>query len=108
MKPDKVVFLDNSLEKSFESLPEKDPLKKGLIKAIKDIQENVSCGRNVVKKLIPKSLINKYKINNIWIYNLPNSWRLLYSITPTQEIEIIAAVLCWMDHKEYERLFKFT
>ncbi|MBN1185864.1 MAG: hypothetical protein JXB49_26520 [Bacteroidales bacterium] len=108
MKPEKVVFLDSNLQVSFESLSNKDPLKKGLTKAIRDIQEDASCGRNVKKKLIPKKLLEKYKINNLWIYNLPNSWRLIYSIAPTHEIQIIAAILCWMNHKEYERLFKFT
>jgi hypothetical protein len=108
MKPEKVVFLDDTLQDSFETLSDKDPVKKGLVKAIKDIQDDASCGRNVKKNLIPKSLIEKYNISNVWIYNLPNSWRLLYSITPTHEIKIIAAILCWMNHKEYERLFHFT
>ena len=108
MKAQKVTFLDENLQESFENIADKDPLKKGLVKAIKNIQEDTSCGRNVIKKLIPKTLIEKFKVNNVWIYNLPNSWRLLYSITPTNEIEIIAVILCWMNHKEYERLFNFT
>lgn len=108
MKPEKVVFVDTTLQESFENLPENDPLKKGLTKAIKDIRQDASCGRNVRKKLIPKNLIEKYKINNLWVYNLPKSWRLLYSITPTNEIQIIAAILSWMNHKEYERLFNFS
>ena len=49
MKPEKVVFLDDSLQKSFNELKEDDPIKKGLKKAIKDIQENVFCGRSVKK-----------------------------------------------------------
>jgi hypothetical protein len=107
MKPEKVVFVDKELEISFNELSEKDPLKKSLIRAIKEIQENCFCGRNVKKELIPKKLIDKYQINNLWIYNLQSAWRLLYSITSTKEIEIIAAVLDWMDHKDYERLFGF-
>ncbi len=107
MKSEKVIFVDETLENSFNELSEKEPLKKALIKAIKEIKENVFCGRNVKKKLIPKELINKYKINNLWIYNLPFAWRLLYSITPSKDIKIIAALLDWMNHKDYERLFKF-
>ena len=38
------------------------------------------CGRSVKKKLIPKNLIKKYKLDNLWIYNLRKDWRLLYSI----------------------------
>jgi len=107
MKPEKVIFVDGDLEESFNELSESDSLKKALKKAIKDIQENVFCGRNVKKKLIPREFSRKYGIDNLWIYNLPSSWRLLYSITPSEEIRIIAAILDWMNHKDYERLFKF-
>jgi len=107
MKPDKVVFIDESLENAFNSLTENDPTKKALIKAIRDIKENCYCGRNVKKKLIPKKLIEKHGINNLWIYNLPSAWRLLYSLTNSGEIELIAVVLDWMNHKDYEKLFKF-
>ena len=107
MKSEKVIFVDENLEDSFNNLSDKDPLKKSLIRAIKNIQENVFCGRNVKKKLIPRNLIDKYLIDNLWIYNLPDGWRLLYSITPSKDIKIIAAVLSWMNHKDYERLFNF-
>jgi hypothetical protein len=106
MKPEKVIFADESLERSFVRLNETDPLKKGLIKAIKEVQENSFVGRNVKKNLIPKEIIKKYNINNLWIYNLPNGWRMLYVLT-SSEIRIIAVVLDWMNHKDYERLFKF-
>jgi len=107
MKPDKVVFVDTDLENSFNDMPENDPIKRGIIRAIRMIQENFSCGRNVKKELIPKKLVDKYSITNLWIYDLPNGWRLLYSMAPGGEIEIIAAILDWMDHKDYERLFGF-
>ncbi len=107
MKAHKIIFIDNSLEKTFNDLPEKDSIKKALKRAIVDIKNNCYAGRNVKKKLIPRKLINKYKINNLWIYNLPSGWRLLYSITSPEKVEIIAVILDWMDHKDYERLFKF-
>lgn len=107
MKPDKVVFVDSDLEDSFNGMSDKDPIKKGIVRAIKSIQENFACGRNVKKELIPKKLIDNYSLTNLWIYDLPNGWRLLYSVTSGGEIEIIAAVLDWMDHKDYERLFGF-
>jgi len=106
MKPDKVIFVDESLEDVFNNLSEKDPLKKALIKAIRNIKEDCYCGRQVKKKLIPKEYTLKYKINNLWIYNLPSSWRLLYSLT-NSEIELIAALLDWMNHRDYEKLFGF-
>lgn len=107
MKSDKVVFVDEELEKCFNELPESDPIKRGIIRAIGNIQENAWAGRNVKKELIPKKLIDKYHLTHLWIYDLPNGWRLLYSVTGN-EIEIIAAILDWMDHKDYGRLFGFN
>ena len=107
MKAHKVIFVDKSLEQTFNNLSDKDPLKKALTRAIKTIKENCYCGRQVKKILIPRNLIEKYGINNLWVYNLPDSWRLLYALTPGKELKIIAALLDWMDHKNYERLFKF-
>lgn len=103
----KVNFTDLELKKTFEELEKSDPrLYKEIVKAINDICQNSFCGRNVKKELIPKDLIQKYKISNLWIYNLRKDWRLLYSLGK-DEVELIAVILDWMDHKDYERLFRF-
>lgn len=103
MKPERVVFIDDNLQETFDELRDDDPIKKGLKKAIKEISENVFAGRNVKKKLIPKKFSN---LSNLWIYNLPSAWRLIYSIAPN-EVEIVAVVLDWLDHKDSEKLFGF-
>lgn len=103
----KVIFKDEELKETFEELEEKDKrLHKEIEKALNDICRDFTCGRNVKKKLIPKNLIKKYQINNLWIYNLRKDWRLIYSVS-SDKVEVIAIVLDWMNHKEYERLFKF-
>ena len=103
-----VKFGDENLKKAFESLRDSDPdLYEQIDKATDEIKKNVFCGRNVRKKLIPKSLTQKYGFNNLWIYNLRSGWRLLYSVTSPDKVEIFAIVLEWMSHKDYERLFKF-
>lgn len=107
MNPEKVVFVDDKLEKAFRSLKDNDPLKKSITKAIKDIQKDCFCGRNVKKQLIPRKFVQKYGVSNLWICNCLSSWRLIYSLTESRGIEVIAVVLDWMDHKKYERLFKF-
>ena len=78
MNVEKVIFVDDELERLFDNFDENNPIKKSLKRAIKNIYENPFCGRNVRKKLIPK----KYCTNNLWIYNLPNAWRLIYAIAP--------------------------
>ena len=87
-------------------MSEYDPVKRGIVRAIKNIREDAFIGRNVRKELIPRKLVSMYSLNNLWIYDLPNGWRLLYSLKDN-EIELIAAVLDWMNHKDYERLFNF-
>jgi len=102
-----IDFADLSIKKAFEELTETNKeLHKHLIRAFNDILENAFCGRAVKKRLIPKGYLKKY--DNLWIYNLPDAWRLLYSIKSPNKIEIISVVLDWMNHKDYERLFRFT
>jgi len=103
----RVIFADKELRESFEGLKLNDErLYKEIEEALKIIKQNAFFGRNVKKRLIPKKLIQKYEIDNLWIYNLRKDWRLLYTIT-NNEIEVLAIVLDWMNHKDYERLFKF-
>lgn len=57
------------------------------------------------KKLIPKDY-KKYGIDNLWKYDLPNGWRLMYSVA-NDEVKIISIVLEWLDHKNYEKRFGY-
>lgn len=103
----KVRFVDEKLKDAFEKVKQSDQrLFKELEKAFNDICQNGYVGRNVKKKLIPRGLIQKYQINNLWIYNLSKDWRLIYTLAG-DEIEVLAIVLDWMNHKDYEKLFKF-
>lgn len=100
-----VSFADLKLKKAWEKVEiENKDLFKQLLRAKKDLEENAFCGIQIPKKLTP----NKYQyVENLWKYNLPNAWRLLYTITTPDKIEIISVILDWIDHKKYERLFKF-
>ena len=103
----RVIFASKELKNAFEDLKEKDErLRKEIENALRFIKQDAFFGRNVKKKLIPKELKQRYNLNNLWIYNLRKDWRLLYTITDN-EVEILAIVLDWMDHKEYEKLFHF-
>ena len=107
IKPaDAVVFADNQLEIRFLSLPEDDWLKKALRRVIENFKYNVFCGEAIKKQLIPKEYIQKYGINNLMWYQLPNAWRLVYSIV-MNEGKIIALIIEYFDHKNYERRFSY-
>ena len=105
--PSKIKFVDKNLKNAFLKLKKEDPLLyKWLERAFKDIEENAFCGIQIPKKLIPKEYLKKYNIHNLWKYDLPQAWRLLYSIE-SDGYWVISIILEWLDHKSYERRFKY-
>lgn len=110
MKSIYVGFIDKKLKKEFEDLKSKkfqdQELYKFIDGAMDDMKKNPSCGIKIPKKLWPRVYIQKYKITNLWKYDLPNGWRLIYTID-TDEIKILSIILEWLNHKEYERKFKY-
>jgi len=108
-KSDGIDFADISIKKALEKTEKIDKeLYKHLKRAFDDILENAFCGIQIPKKLIPAEYSKKFKpLNNLWKYNLPNAWRLIYTIKSPNKIEIISVILDWMNHKDYERLFNF-
>ena len=107
IKPSKFVFISDELEESFNAMREDDFVKKAIKRAIQDLKQNTFSGMQVPKRLIPKEYVRKYNINNLWKYDLPKGWRLMYTVTADNEVELISAILEWFDHKEYERRFKY-
>ena len=104
-----IYFADDKTRKKYESLSTMEEFKdlyKFIQRAFDDILEKPDCGVVISKKLIPQEYIKKYGINNLYKYDLPNAWRLLYSLGK-EGIEVIAIILDWCSHKEYERIFKY-
>ncbi|MFH1257261.1 MAG: hypothetical protein V1494_08305 [Candidatus Diapherotrites archaeon] len=74
----------------------------GLIKA------NIHYGDPIGKDLIPKEYKEKYGINNLFRVELPNYWRMLYSLTNDEnKIEIIAFILDLINHDQYNKKFGY-
>ena len=107
IKPSKVIFADDKVEKEFYGLDDNDEVKKYVKRAIMDIKVNAFCGIPIPKRLIPEEYAKKYGVKNLWKYDLPDGWRLVYSITTPNKIEIISIILEWFDHPEYERRFGY-
>jgi Txe/YoeB family toxin of Txe-Axe toxin-antitoxin module len=106
----RVSFADVSLKKAFESLKdgkhEDKQLANFILRAIKDLKENPLCGIKIPSKLWPKEYIKKYEITNLRKYDLPDGWRLIYTIEGN-ELEIISILIEWFNHKEYEKRFGY-
>lgn len=108
--PSKIQFANEKVKAAFERLKngkdDEHMLYEWLVRAFSDIENNAFCGIQIPKKLIPEIYLKKYSIKNVWKYNLPNAWRLLYSVE-SQKIVVISIVLEWLDHKSYERRFNY-
>jgi hypothetical protein len=76
--------------------------KKDLIKA------NPHYGEPISKKLIPLEYVAKYGITNLFRVELPNYWRMLYTLVNNDtQVEIIAFVLDMIDHPTYDKKFGY-
>ena len=63
-------------------------------------------GIQIEKMKIPSSYVQQYGVNNLWKINLPNYWRMIYTITGN-ELEIISILLEFMNHDTYNKIFGY-
>ena len=105
-----IEFADERVKSSFEELKdsrtEDKKLHKWICRAFEDLEDNAFCGIQISKKLIPKVYFEKYGIDNLWKYDLPGAWRLIYSVANGQ-VCVLSIILEWMSHKDYERRFNY-
>ena len=108
--PSTIRFADDKIKEAFYKLENGDNQEKELFKlinqAMDNIEKNAFCGIQIPKKLIPKEYSQKYEVTNLWKYDLPRGWRLVYSIV-RDEVVVVSLVLEWFDHKGYERRFNY-
>lgn len=71
------------------------------------IKSNVHYGDPISKELIPEEYKKKYGVTNLFRVELPCFWRMLYTLTNDEEVEIIAFVLDIIDHDEYNKKFGY-
>ncbi len=64
-------------------------------------------GNPVAKKLIPREYIMKHGISNLFRVELPLFWRMLYTLTKEDDIQVIAIVMDICCHQDYNRKFGY-
>lgn len=105
-----VAFINKKIKEDLELLKkgkfEDKELFKFIDRAMDDLKKDPTCGTKIPRKLWPKIYIQKYRITNLWKYDLPNAWRLIYTIE-TDEVKILNIILEWFNHKDYEKRFKY-
>lgn len=114
MTPDsrirKVHFVEQNLFDAFKQLEsgktEEKKLAVFLLRAVDDLKKDPECGIKVPRALWPKEYVQKYGITNLWKYNLPDAWRLVYTLVGN-DVEVISVILEWFDHSDYEKRFGY-
>ena len=72
------------------------------------IKDNFQYGEPIAKHLIPKEYKEKYGATNLHRVELPDFWRMLYTVIQgASEIEIVAFVLDIIDHPVYDKKFGY-
>ena len=114
MKAVRVIFSPEA-EEIYEYLNKHGKLSKtermifnAVNKKIELIKANYHFGEPISKKLIPHEYKLKYGVTNLFRVELPNFWRMLYTLIDGEsKIEIIAFVLDVIDHKTYSKKFGY-
>jgi hypothetical protein len=114
MKEVRIIFSQEAKE-VYEYLNREAPTSKTertILNSIKQkmelIKNNPQYGDPISKKLIPKEYREKYGNINLFRVELPNFWRMLYTLTEGEtKVEIIAFVLDIIDHPTYDKKFGY-
>lgn len=62
----KIQFINEKVKEAFEKLKIEDPKMYDFVsRAFEDIENNVFCGVQIPKNLIPKEYIKKYNVKNL-------------------------------------------
>ena len=115
MKKEVRVILSQEAKEVYEYLnkeAENSKIERTIFKAIQGkielIKNNPHYGNPVAKNLIPKEYVIKYRITNLFRIELPNFWRMLYTLVEGEtKIEIISFIIDIIDHSIYNKKFGY-
>jgi len=109
------VILSSDAKEVYNHLKEEAPRSKtertilnSINKKVEVIKTNPHYGDPIAKTLIPKEYLDRYEITNLFRVELPNFWRMLYTLKDGDtKCEIIAFVLDLIDHPTYNKKFGY-
>lgn len=79
-------------------------LLKSLERAFSLLKDNPQAGAQVKKQQIPKKYVKNYGVTNLWVFDLVNYWRMIYTIT-SEGVRVLNVILDIVDHKTYDKIF---
>ena len=82
-----------------------------LLKIVNDgldvLKGNMFAGERIERKKFPKYYVQKYRVNNLYKFNLDSRTRLIYTLL-ADETGVAVVVLEVLDHKKYEERFGYS
>jgi len=110
------IILSSEAREVYEHLNREAPnsktertLLRSIQQKIEFIKQNPHYGNPISKKLIPRDYNIKYGNINLFRIELPNFWRMLYTLSEGEtKVEIIAFVLDIINHSDYNRKFGYS
>ena len=106
----RVAFIDRGLMDAFDRLKsgrfEDKKLAQHIESAFDRLKQNPSSGVVIRRALWPKEYVLKFGINNLRKYDLPEGWRLIYTLRGGR-VEIVSVIIEWFSHKGYEKRFGY-
>ena len=74
--------------------------------AIDRLVANPQYGNLIPRRNIPKKIVDRYGTDQLFRVELIGFWRLIYTLRGN-EVTIIAFILGYVSHKEYDKLFEY-
>ncbi len=106
----RVRFATEGLFATYQKLKtgtfEEKKIAESLDNLIAELKQNPLCGTKIPRRLWPKEYLWKYCINNLFKYDLPDGWRVMYTLVGN-ETEVSSVLLEWFTHKDYEKRFGY-
>ena len=101
------VEYENLKRRKAEGQGEAEYLFKIIGKGIEKLKQNHEAGQKIPRQMWPKYYVQKYGVNNLWRLQLDDFWRMIYTLTKEEKVELVAVILEVMDHNDYNKRFGY-
>lgn len=72
------------------------------------LKQNMMVGEKLQRSHWPPYYVRRYRITNLWKYNLSSSARLIYTVLSENGRWVVVVLEMFLTHKEYERRFGYS
>jgi hypothetical protein len=108
--PVQVAFISDSLKHELNALSsgktEEKMLYANIERALDVLKACPHSGIKIKKTCWPNYYVKRYSITNLWKWDLPNGWRMIYHIRRSEN-HLLCVLMEWFSHKEYNRRFGY-